>query len=235
MWPFTRKPRAPAAKVQHDRFWFTGAARRAGVLQQARQAAESGSNVLIVCHFAAEAEALRLLPEGAGITVLGGTLEASAVHRLFAASGPIAMVLAGTLKPPPTAATPADPGSEFSPRANTAPPAPTTPPVVIVVPLRHVLRTRDDAVVAFASAIAPPAEVRFHAAFDEPPLTVFDPHGKTVKVMQRLGMDKSGSIDHPFLDASLRKGQLKIERIMKTDSPADSIEEWVHRNTPSLK
>lgn len=106
--------------------------------------------------------------------------------------------------------------------------------VLIVVGERHLLSSRDDALLQFARSLACRCRFVQHVSLEDPVLKLFA--GPWVeRVLRGMGMKENEAIESRMVGRRVRLAQQKIERLAIGDSPARSAQEWMEKNCPNYK
>jgi hypothetical protein len=105
--------------------------------------------------------------------------------------------------------------------------------LLIVVGERHPLPSQDDALQEFARGLSCPCRLVQHASLDDPLFKLFA--GEWVeKVLRQLGMREDEPIESQMVTRRIRVAQQRIEDRATANHPAQSAEEWLERNCPSM-
>lgn len=105
--------------------------------------------------------------------------------------------------------------------------------LLVVAGERHPLPSHDDALQQFARNLTCPCRVVQHASLDDPLFKLFA--GDWVEqVLRQLGMDENEPIESSMVTRRVRAAQQKIEDRATSNHPAQSAEEWLERNCPSM-
>ena len=96
------------------------------------------------------------------------------------------------------------------------------------------MQSRDQEIVNAAANMACKTSLRFYFSLDDPLMKHFG--AETVKALfERLGIDKSESIEHHLINTAIRTAQEKIEGKVGKDVPTVSAEDWFKYNLPERK
>lgn len=217
------KPRDAVAESE-DIIWLSLEAKFRGLSGAVEDRLRAARLVLVAAHFQETLLALRAELDGRGLAyaVLDDSRLAAAVVRQAGADSAahLLLALAETLQPDHQAV-----GGMPNPVLSTA------PEVEIIVAERHFLRERDEAIVAFASALDCRARVTFHASLRDPLLRAFA--GEWVEnVLGRLGAKEDEPILSKLVGRRLRAAQGKFSHRTISDRPAPSAQEWLALNVP---
>jgi len=211
MWPFMRAKKTAIAGLRDDVFWLTDASRVDGLMVAAARLLASGSHVVLIAHSPERVGRLADAAAFAGLPLDGLDVPAAApqlLARLESQPEPSLLIaLANSLLP--------------SPAASTEPPQ-SGATVSVLVAERFPLRERDDAVVAFAAALAA-ASTEIHVSCDDPLLRAFS-GSQTEQILRKLGMTDKESITHRMLSGSIERAQGKVAKLCP--DPA-GVEVWL--------
>jgi hypothetical protein len=93
--------------------------------------------------------------------------------------------------------------------------------------------SHDDAVAQFVQGLSCPATITFHLALDDAPMRIFSGDW-VVQVLDRLGMGPDDCIESRMVSRRIRDASRMYEDAATGDRPADSAEEWIRLNCPTL-
>jgi len=223
MWPFTRGAKKLAAL--DDSVWYGYDAMCEGVAQRAIAALGSGK-VLVVAQFSESVEDAEAALTGAGgrCERLAGPLDARGIRdALLRMDQGVAALLHSAVVRPVDAPGDPGPGEKDGPR----------PGLSVMVWERHPLRIYDDRGTDLAAKLNEwfACELRFNAALDRPPLSMFSGEA-TRSILERLGMKATDSIENPMLSRSVERAQAKVAEKAGADpkpgavSALDWFEAW---------
>ncbi|MHB9067975.1 MAG: hypothetical protein ACYC4B_29685 [Pirellulaceae bacterium] len=105
--------------------------------------------------------------------------------------------------------------------------------ILFVIGERHPLQSHDDALQDFARGLSCQCRLVQHASLDDPLLRLFA--GEWVeKVLRQLGMNEDEFIESQMVTRRIRAAQQKIEDRATPNYPAQSAQEWLEKNCPSM-
>ena len=105
--------------------------------------------------------------------------------------------------------------------------------LLIVVGERHPLPSHDDALQEFARGLSCQCRLVQHASLDDPLFKLFA--GEWVeKVLRQLGMNEDEPIESQMVTRRIRVAQQRIEDRATADYSAQSAQEWLEKNCPSM-
>jgi len=171
--------------ISEDCVWRSDDARLRGVAREARRFADDGSSVLVVALTAAALDRLAEALADREPLRAPSAIERSSLRARLGRPGLVSLALPAALAP------------EAKPAAGVR--------VEFLVCGRQDRRQADDAIVAFAAAIAAGAFVTFHHSLEDPLLAGDSRH--LGQILDRLGMNDDEPILHSFLTRSIERKQ----------------------------
>lgn len=220
MWPFTRKPKPPAA-LRNDVFWLRDDARLHALVLRSAEHLTAGLHVLLVAHSPERIDQLADAIAGANLPLDGLDSPATAhqlLSRLRSQPTPtVLLALSGSLDSAP------------APHIRAPQPASNAGAVAMLITERYPLRPRDDALVAFGVELNA-ASIEFHICIQDPLLRPFRSE-QTIRILKSLGMADNDHIEAPMLSNSVRRAQDQVAR--KCPDPANVIS-WLQSQAPRL-
>lgn len=196
-----------------DKVWFDESRKLENLCADANAAQGNGLSVLLLSHF------------GSSITLVAAALRAKGIaYEQFSSLNPTelcgkrqAKIWLG------------------SARAFQVPKQTTLvvdgPALEIMVAEHHPMQSRDQEIVNAAANLACKTTLRFYFSLDDPLMKHFG--AETIKALfERLGIDKSESVEHHLINTAIRSAQEKIESKVGKDVPTVSGEDWFKYNLP---
>lgn len=107
-------------------------------------------------------------------------------------------------------------------------------PIRIIVIERYPVPAPDQRIERFADSLHGHVELEFHGALDEPLFRLFG-GDRLMGVLSQLGLKEDECIEHTVINSSIRRAQEKLAELVLVESTADSMEEWLERNAPSMR
>jgi hypothetical protein len=215
MFGWFKRSRAAPIVEQTMKVWISMSVRDASVCSEARQALAAGRRVLVVHHFADTLDALEPALHERGIPWAHAEYGGDVTQLIGEDPARAIVVLSTKLRP-----------AAHPPAQRDA----TRPWTILVVGMYPLLRA-DEHVDRFSEGLPFQVQVVRHVALDEPPMRVFAGE-KIVSLMEKLGMEESEPIDHPWVTDSVRNAQKTLEKRATGDRPARSADEWALLNLP---
>ncbi len=216
LFDFLRKP--PTTR-REDKIWLTRAHKYRGICQELTHLQRLRPIVVLLAFFRQSWSDLadRLAEQGLPHSPHQETLSAPALLSLFnrTPEGGISLVLA-------------EAASDVAYGESSHPAAPAVPRHLIVVE-HYPLAGRDEAAVRAAAHLPFPHRLAFHGALDEPLYQRFG--GERITPMWKsLGLPEDGCLENDALGKAIANAQKLVARQVRTETYADSQEEWFARN-----
>jgi hypothetical protein len=105
--------------------------------------------------------------------------------------------------------------------------------ILLVVGERHPLPSHDESVVEFARSLPCLSRIAYHASLEDALLRQFS--GEWVEgILKKLGMKEDEAIESQMVSRRLIGAQKRIAGKAIGDLPANSAEEWLMRNCPTI-
>lgn len=95
---------------------------------------------------------------------------------------------------------------------------------------RHPLRSRDEELMRFASALPCRSRFVYHVSFDDPLLRFLGADSFRA-MLDKAGAGQDQPITHKFLTRSIERAQKKLETRARGEQEAESAAEWFERYT----
>lgn len=104
-----------------------------------------------------------------------------------------------------------------------------TPSVRILSVSRHPLRSEDERIEQFASALPCRSSIRFHLSIDDPLLATFV-DDSIRRILAAMEMPEDEPIESKMIARRIEACQKKLKSESKSNSPANSAAEWLSQN-----
>ncbi len=105
--------------------------------------------------------------------------------------------------------------------------------VIMIMPERHPIRSRDDAIVSYAEDIRCHCRIQFHLSLDDPVVQAIAdlPQGA---IEAKLRADSQQPQQDSVFSSRIADAQAQFQAAQQGDAGAYSAEDWIQRNCPSL-
>ena len=208
-------------KTLPDSIWLTGDAKLSGIAADTMSAMETGGLVVVIAHFTETLSRIGEVLNDSALTheIVKGAIKSTKLSdRKKGGKGPLILVtLADSLTPEQGTSE-----SEQNPEN-----------VFFIVGERHPLRTKDDAINAFAEAVPARCSLRFHSSLQDPILKIFV--GESIeKTLRGLGMSETDAITSKLVTSRLQGAQQRLAKAAISDRQAESPEMWIKENCPGI-
>lgn len=107
------------------------------------------------------------------------------------------------------------------------------PPVAVLAVEHHPLLAEDNRVRRFAAGLPGHSRLEIHASLDDALMRPFAGEW-IVTTLKNLGMKDDVAVESPLVAKRIAGAQKKIENRATGNEPADSAEDWFHKNCPGL-
>jgi preprotein translocase subunit SecA len=198
-----------------DQVWFDSNRKLAALCAAAQTYTAAAKSTLILSHFPASLTKLNRLLSKSGVTTRTFSIS-DASHLCAAEPG---AVWTGSAR-------------AFAAANPTSVGAPAKSQLQIIVLEHHPRRSQDQALIEAASRLSCNGELCFCFSLDDPLLLHFNGESSQ-KLFKRMGIDENESLSHHLITTAIRSAQEKIERQVRRDLQAESIEDWFRYNLGS--
>ena len=195
-------------------FWLDEACRVAGLVEDVRAQIAQGRHTVVVAHFPAGLVEMGQALSSAGIAFETRTTWSAREQQRMLQQEPIVSCILASALPEHGDDPERKPGDIRA--------------VVLACEL-HVDRAANERVRRFALGLPVPSEARAYVSLDSPHVRkLANPRIKNV--LGTLGMEKDVPIESPMLTRGIERALDKLSRRIRSQHPADSLEEWLDRN-----
>ena len=177
--------RKPSVVLLNDKIWLTTAAKLDGVREAVRERVGQDAVIVVAAHFPASLREVRKHLEASGLNVQPAE-GSDASKQLFEAARRGEAVVAALVETLAGITPPDGPAAEPL-------------PVTILVAERHLLRAKDDALIAFAEFLAPPGRIGFHLSLEDALLRALG-GAAVASTLQQLGMKENEAIESRMIE-----------------------------------
>ncbi|HKR59785.1 MAG TPA: hypothetical protein VJS64_08610 [Pyrinomonadaceae bacterium] len=199
-------------KLKDDKVWFDTERKFYGVVTDTKAEIAAGNNVLILSHFPVALTAL-----------VRRLTDANLQHRSYSTydAAQLCEAAPGTVWVGITRAFQSPPSLHVSGTSKAG--------LKIFVLEHHPRRSKDQALLDFAAKLSCVPEVRFYLSLDDPLLLHFN--GDAIqKLFRTIGIDESEFVSHRLVTTAVASAQERIEKNVRQDLQAESIEDWFTYN-----